>query len=1477
MPDASQIYDTIHLDVTAGGGFDAAQTKIQNLIGQLEKLGSTVTPIRIDTNQIDQAIEKLRTLSSGAAGAGMGAGAGGAGMGAAGIRVPGVARDITAPKYDVYKSNPWIQYHKQFSQWKMLRRRQARDELEIESTARDELEIEVPSAPSAREDFMASGAYFKPAKYGVPKSVSPMGGRQFKDIPAGTENLAKYNTEMAKIADIATNVGKAMPQIPPAISNVTNSLATAVPAAEAAGAKLDAFRLTGQDMKPALAEAATAQTNLKNAIVDATGKMPANTAELNKANAAYGKLGGRMDEAKGKTNAYTLSWKNMTAVMGKVAFWMVATGAIYGTIRAFKQALDIIIKVDHAMADIRKVYQGAPSDIKPLRNDLIELNVALGGNVEQSMEAAVGWARLGYKRREIVALMRTSMLAMNIAELNAADATQLLTAAMQQFKIPAAGAITVLDSWNELSNRTLATTRDLGDSVSIAGATFEQTGDSIHYLNAITATLVQTMAKSGREVGTAMRTLGTFMYRPQTIKKVKEITGVEIEKAPTPKRLAGEEQAEYTARMRDNMKAQSEVLGEVAAGWDNLKESEQISLAQSMAGVRRYNYFIALMENYDMVMDNLLVSINSVGSSERENAIYMDTLQKQIERLKSSFTKLYVAAGDGGLAGVLKGIVKLLTFLVSGFAEVNFTVPLITVTVLVLVNAFGKLIKTCGGFGNILRGFKSPMGIFNASLLAVGVAFTILESAAASAQKRLEEVKAATDAWIQSMDSAAQGIKTVAESSKSLAEYKDFIEMKYKPGSAEYTTAMNKYNALVDSTAEKLMLLKGITYDEAKARVEASDMGDLYTKTLDNNVRAIKTSIDAKREWLGVLQSFNEEAGEDQANAKAVTMAYILTDIEPDAPNFWERVGEAWDQEKHFKWTPGARDADKVAKATAMITGELGSLEDAYGTGLQLQMDAVVDEMDDVTESSGGAGEKIDKLQQLMELLSERLRGINRDTALVNHLMEFNNNILDEMESKYGAAAYATDGYLATLGEQNNYLEDSIVLKEAAIIKEREGIEGLRASREEFLKSGSTVKDYNDQMDGLVNTLHQDEEALQGLENQLVKTKNRGFGAFMDLMEQQHELARAPDVLNRVLPSRRDTADLARDISYIMDDLKDIGETTGKDIIGAMERWGIHANSIYISHDQINNMLMEINATQEEREAIEGRLKNLQDLNIAAAERLNQEYDQLSNTFQNIVDEGLFGIRMGEQTALDLAKKLGREYASIALKTLTQPATETFAAGMGGAAYFMKHGKLPPALGGGMADVKLVDGRVPVYDAAVAAGLASVAAGQVGGAAGKGFTMMGPMPAQAGPSAMKTIMPIAGGMITGGLMGSGGGAGGAAFGSMMGGIGAGVSLIPGWGPIAGMGISMLALLGNLFGGGPKHEEEDPYARQQSAGIGERSLTIGNAGTVNNYVYMTLYYESASDRENVSQLYDALEEEGLARGYQVTGNAAPATV
>lgn len=1517
MPDASQVYDTIHLDVTVGGGFDAAETRIDKLMIQLQKLGGKVTPINIDTRQIDRAIERLRGLQV------PGAGIGG-GVSRPTLLQPGrLRRGASLRRIDDAATRRYNQWMREYQ----------KELLEGEGT--------YPLRGYARKSPAMGGANIRTGRGGLefaqtrfvppttPGGKSTFGGAA---TPAATENLNKMNTAMEKTVTSATNLDKTMPQIPPAVTNVANSLKAAVPAAEAARVKLDALKLTGGNMKPALAEAATAQKNLKNAIVGATGKMPANSAELKKATGALKNLNGKLAEAKGQTNAYTLSWKNMTAVMGKVAFWMIATGAIYGSIRAFKSALDIIIKVDHAMADIRKVYQGAPGDIKPLRDDLIGLTVALGGNVEQVMEAAVGWARLGYERHEITRLMRTTMLAMNIAELGAVDATKLLTAAMQQFKIPATGAITVLDSWNELSNRTLATTRDLGDSVSIAGATFAQTGDSIHYLNAVTAALVQTMAKSGREVGTAMRTLGTFIYRPKTIKTVKRITGVEIEKAPTPERLPGEEQTEYTARMRDNMKSQSEILGEVAAKWDALRESEQISLAQSMAGVRRYNYFVALMENYDLVLKNLIISINSSGSAERENAIYMDTLQKKAERLKDTFVKLYVAGGDAGLTGILKGIIDGLRVFIGILGNVNLRTVALTAVVLVLTNAITKLIKrvivakaAAGGWREMLRTSISPMQAVSVGILAMGAAFTYLASRASKARGQLDKAITSLNKLTGEMERSEAAVKSAADNLDMLkiAEETLIAKVKARGGAMVQMTAeeLALYKSIklakegqVDILAEETGYREGLVelaYDEGRIgeannrlmRKNNSTLAERHRKlqALEVDMESAKKSGTLTEQELYVFQDrFNRLIPSEEMIATAGDLGSLGAESYLKNWKTWVTKSPVIVVKDLIDIEAGRGEVSREINEEmfgAVFSGVSGAVTELGNTiqerGIKQTQD-FLSGLDEVADTASGAGKEVDRLQLLIDGYNRTIAESKTDLDIANWALEEHRKKMVVLEDLYGDAVSQLPEYIQYKKEEYALMEMSSI----AAGKYHDTVDMVMnklielgpqyiATAEDQIKFAETMRQLGADSRGAESDFTDAEIALAGWAN-TIKFAERAVDKLAT------KFRRSRDSISRVLPSRRDAKEFSDELTYVMEDLNKIVDNLNKqrDLTGEarISYFDIAeiVQLINMGETDITQLLIKHNILLEgQKELTADQLELVDALGaghetvVKYAEQLNDEYDRLANTFQNIVDEGLFGIIMGEQTALDLAKELGREWASIALKTVTQPATEAFASGMGGAAYFMKHGKLPSALGGGIMDVKLTDGRVPVYDEAVAAGLASVATGQrtpgftAAGISGSG--VQGAGQGVAGAGAMGTIMPIAGGVMTGGLMGSGGGGKGAAFGSVMGGIGAAVSLIPGWGTVVGAGISMLGLLGNLFGGGPKHEEEDPYAQQQSAGIGERSLSIGSAGTVNNTVHMTIYYESSTDRENVSQLYDLMEEEGMARGMQVTGSAVPATV
>lgn len=322
-------------------------------------------------------------------------------------------------------------------------------------------------------------------------------------------------------------------------------------------------------------------------------------------------------------------------IIGKVALWTVATGAVFGFIRSLTRLLSVIKEVDTASAQMAKILDQPIAALGRMRNELAKLSAEYGANVAITMEAATMFARAGLRNTEIVDASRVALLAANVAELEGAEAVGFLTAATVQFGKDMTEMNIVLDEWNELSNLNKVTTRDLADAVSMAGAVFKEAGASIEDLNAYTTALAVSTNKSGRIIGTALKTIGSYVYRTQTMAKVQRLTGIEIKKA--------------TGQLMDL----DEVLGRIAMKWDFLTEAERNELAQSIAGVRQKNFLLGIMNNYTRVMTAQVQQYGALGSAEEENKILAESLGKTYERMEAQFRRLAIATGDAGLRGAM--------------------------------------------------------------------------------------------------------------------------------------------------------------------------------------------------------------------------------------------------------------------------------------------------------------------------------------------------------------------------------------------------------------------------------------------------------------------------------------------------------------------------------------------------------------------------------------------------------------------------------------------------------------------------------------------------------------------------------------------------------------------------------------------------------------------------------------------------------
>lgn len=540
----------------------------------------------------------------------------------------------------------------------------------------------------------------------------------------------------------------------------------------------------------------------------------------------------------------------------KVAMWTISTGAIFGTVSALKKGIGTITEFDSQMVSLQKVFRGTTRDLEAIKQEVLSISVEMGSLTQDTMGAAIALGRMGKTRQEIAELTRVSLLSQNIAEMEAVDATRLLNAAILQFEKTADDAIEILDKWNELSNRTPVTTRDMAESMSIAGAVFHQAGGEIEDLNAMTATLTATMAKNGREIGNAIKTISTYAYRQRTMSDVLELTNIAIEDE------------------HGNLMDIDELLARLSAKWKMLTEAEQEELAQTVAGVRRKGFFLNLMENFDMVLENQIIQWQAAGSAIQENEIRLGSLATKIDQLGASFERLAIQTGDKGALGGMKYMVDQLRELVENINDMSGVAQGLTtaggIGLALLFSKWGKAAKgALAGIGGLATAFAS-----------LGKGMQIFLKAAG---------------WIGIVFGVIQGIKLLTDVlAKNNRELRDQIKLQQE-NIDRLKIQKQKYTSLLDAIE-----MYNALYDGFKKLEEASEGTAIAEERLRQVLEAIQVlqpglikDIDDFGEAHKILKGEIDDVTQSLKDLRDETYETMITKIELELPEHRKAIEKA--------------------------------------------------------------------------------------------------------------------------------------------------------------------------------------------------------------------------------------------------------------------------------------------------------------------------------------------------------------------------------------------------------------------------------------------------------------------------------------------------------------------------------------------------------------------------------------------------------
>lgn len=363
----------------------------------------------------------------------------------------------------------------------------------------------------------------------------------------------------------------------------------------------------------------------------------------------------------------------------RTAGWQLSSTAIHSFIGAIQTAYNYAQDLNKSLNNIRIVTGYGSDRMAEFAKNANKAAKQLSATTLDYTNASLIYYQQGLDDKAVQERSDVTVKMANVTGTAAQTVSDQLTAVWENFMKD--GEHTTewyADVMTALGAATASSTDEIAEGLEKFAAVADTVGLSYEYATAALTTITAKTRQSADVVGTALKTLfarieglnlGETLDDGTTLNKYSsalEAVGVNI------KNEAGQ------------LKDMDEILDEIGAKWNTIGKDQQIALAQTVAGVRQYNQFIALMDNWDFMQENLQTVAKASGTLEEQNEIYAESWEAAKKRVQAAAEGIYqdllkddffiwltdafgsvlefidkIIDSLGGLSGVLPGIALL--------------------------------------------------------------------------------------------------------------------------------------------------------------------------------------------------------------------------------------------------------------------------------------------------------------------------------------------------------------------------------------------------------------------------------------------------------------------------------------------------------------------------------------------------------------------------------------------------------------------------------------------------------------------------------------------------------------------------------------------------------------------------------------------------------------------------------------------------
>ena len=307
--------------------------------------------------------------------------------------------------------------------------------------------------------------------------------------------------------------------------------------------------------------------------------------------------------------------------------------------RALKKVLrevqQTVVQLDKSLTEQAMVTGLTRQQTYGLLKSYQDLASQTGATTKEVASVATEYMKQGKSIQDALTLTQAAVSAAKIAGISTADSVNYLTTALNGFRLSAEDAMLVSDKFAAVAASSATDYNELAVALSKVASQANLAGMSIDYTTALLAKGLETTREAPETMGTALKTIIARMREMsdygETLEGDTDVNNVET-------------QLRYVDIALKNtngeLRSTQDVLDELGRKWNTLSTNQQAAIAKALAGTRQQSRLIAMMDDYDRVIELQQISARSAGATSAQAATYLEGLEASINKVNVAVEKL---------------------------------------------------------------------------------------------------------------------------------------------------------------------------------------------------------------------------------------------------------------------------------------------------------------------------------------------------------------------------------------------------------------------------------------------------------------------------------------------------------------------------------------------------------------------------------------------------------------------------------------------------------------------------------------------------------------------------------------------------------------------------------------------------------------------------------------------------------------------